>query len=166
MTLRVLWAAILSSMLMIAAMALVLPPSELMPESLHLFVFAGVALGSAVMSFVVPEQVFRSTLSKLELKEAPDPQAPSGFGEASRIKVFADPARARRVVSGAYKTALILGLALSESIGILGLVLNRLGHPFAHSALFFAASVLLVALRFPAQGGAAARARRVTSAAL
>ncbi len=167
MTLRVLWAAIVSSLLCMAGVARLVPvPAGLQPQAVFVAVFGAAALGCAVMSFVLPENVFRAALAraKLEVTEVADPNAAPGFGQASRIKSFADPKRAKAVATAAFQTAFILSLALSEAVGVFGFVLNRLGHPVQAWAPFFGAALLLLGMRFPLEEAVAARTERVTGA--
>lgn len=167
-TLRVLWAALMGSVGLIAVVTVILPPSPAEPQSVHLIVFAAASLGIAVASFVLPRQIHRNGArgAQAEIVEIPDPDAPSGFGNAKRVRTFKDARRARSLAMMSYQQYTILGCALSESVGLFGFVLDRLGHPQVASAPFLMASLLLMALRFPSEARAVALFEGATNARL
>ena len=163
MTTRVLWAALMSSVGFFAVVILLLPPAPMPANSIHLVAFGVAAASVAAVSFVVPRVVHASAAktASLAISEIPDPEAPAGFGGARRVRVFTDPIAARQQAFLLYSQYTILGCALSESVAIFGVVLNRMGHPPAVPLLFVLCGVILMALRFPSE----AKALRLLEAA-
>jgi hypothetical protein len=153
-TLRLLWASIFSSLGIIAGFAAVLPPPEGEGDSTLFFLLAAVAIGNAAMSFVLPEIVYRAGVRRANVPtdEVPDPDAPSGFAGATRVRVFRDPIAARSLARSLFQQSFILGLALSEAVGLLGFVLNRMGFGLLFTLPFFLISGILIAIRFPTEG--------------
>lgn len=158
---RILWGALLFSNFLYLAILFTVrgppsaPPAEASPPIAPMFVpyLAVVALVVAVASFLVPGIIFaaRARAATLEFLEEPvlTDQA-QGFRTASPgVRFFADPASAQRAAVLAYFPALVLGLALSETVSIFGFIAGFLGAPVAHFAPFFAAGVTLQLLRFP-----------------
>jgi len=167
-TLRVLWAALMSSVGLFGVVILVLPPAQVSPDTTMLIVFAVTAASTAAMSFVLPRQIHAraANAATLGIHEVPDPDAPAGFGDARRVRVFTDPARARQRAAMLYQQYTILSCALSESVALFGFVLNRLGHPPTTSLAFILAGMLLVALRFPSEQKAVELFQSATKARL
>ena len=158
-TLRLLWASIFSSLGIITGFAATLPPPEGEGDHTLFFILAAVALGNAAMSFVLPEIVYRAGVRRanVPVDEVPDPDAPSGFAGAKRVRVFRDPAAARSLARLHFQQSFILGLALSEAVGLLGFVLNRMGFELLFTLPFFLISGILIAVRFPTEGVAERR---------
>ncbi len=142
-----------------AGFAAILPPPEGEADSTLVLLLAAVALGNAVMSFVLPEIVYRAGVRRanIPVDEVPDPNAPQGFAGATRVRIFRDPGAARALARLHFQQTFILGLALSESVGLLGFVLNRMGFSFLFTLPFFLASGVLIAVRFPTEGVAERR---------
>ncbi len=157
-TMRILWAALLTSVSLFAVLILILPPAQVSPDRVQFFIFVAVAAASTVSSFVLPAQAHGNTVRRaaLETQDVPDPEAPAGFGDVKRVQVFKDPARARAYAFGSYQMYMILGCALSEAVAMLGLVLNRLGHPPLTTLPFVVAGLLLMAVRYPVEAKAIA----------
>jgi hypothetical protein len=158
-TLRLLWASIFSSLGIVAGFAATLPPPESEGDSTLVLLLAAVALANTVMSFVLPEIVYRAGVRRANtpIDEVPDPNAPEGFAGATRVRIFRDPAGARALARLHFQQSFILGLALSESVGLLGFVLNRMGFSFLLTLPFFLVSGVLIAVRFPTQNVAERR---------
>ena len=156
MTMRVLWLALMSSVGLFAVVIVLLPPALATPDSMHLVLFGVTAASSAAVSFVFPRRIHESAAkaASLAVSEVPDPEAPAGFGAVTRVRMFADPRAARQKAFMLYGQYTILSCALSESVGIFGIVLNRLGHPPAIPLLFVLCSLILVALRMPSEAKA------------
>ena len=126
-------------------------PPEMMTPSLP-YVFAAVAVMVAVASFIVPRQLLRAALQRInfEVTEVADPDAIGMYREAAeKVRVFKEPDRILPRSLGAYQTATILSLAMSEAISILGLALGLQGFIVMVTVPFFSAGILLSALRFP-----------------
>jgi hypothetical protein len=152
-TLRLLWASIFSSLGILSGLAATLPEAEGEGDRTLVLLLAAVALANTVMSFVLPEIVYRAGVRRanVPIDEVPDPSAPDGFAGATRVRVFRDPTGARSLARLHFQQSFILGLALSESVGLLGFVLNRMGFSFLLTLPFFLVSGVLIAVRFPTQ---------------
>jgi hypothetical protein len=155
-TLRILWAAITASSVMLLGVLWMVrrsqpPPGQ--PEPILLPVLGFVALSVAVVSVVMPRTMLRQALGRLDLRldSEPDPHAePSLFRDSAPMrKVFAEPERARERAVMPFQTTLILGLALSEAVAIFGFVLGMLGFDLAYVLPFFVVSWILCAVRRP-----------------
>ncbi len=136
-SLRIVWFAILLSTIGFAAVAVVLPSPHLRraPAAMLPFAFGVVALGVAVMSFVLPATVLRQNLQR---------QPPPVVGDAIRMddQLFAS-------LFPQLQTRVILAVAMSQSVSLFGLMLNRVGFDLSRSAPFFVVGTLLIAARFP-----------------
>jgi hypothetical protein len=153
-TRTILWGAILASTLVLAALAVMLPPP---PEAsaLPLFpvVFGALAAAIAVVSFVLPARVVGLAMKRLEpeVRDEVDAEVEGEYRDVKRVRVLRLEAPALERLLFATQAPFIMSLALSEVSSLLGLMLNRLGEPLITSAPFLAAGTLLVALRFPSQ---------------
>lgn len=158
-TLRLLWASIFSSLGILGGFAATLPPPEVEGDRTLLLLFAAVAIGNAAMSFVLPMIIYRSGVRRanVPVDEVPDPDAAAAFAGATRVRVFRDPVAARALARLHFQQSFILGLALSEAVGLLGFVLNRMGFPLLFALPFFLISGVLIAVRFPQEGAAERR---------
>lgn len=107
-------------------------PFEGHPPPMFAPLFAVVAFAEAAVSFVLPKLQFKAAAEKLKLK-----------GRPTEEQIF-------RLLPTA-QTGMILGLALCESITLLGFVLGFLGAPPLHFLPFFAAGLLLALPRFPTE---------------
>jgi hypothetical protein len=153
-TLRLLWASIFSSVGILGGFVATLPPPEVEGDRTLLVVLAAVAIGNAALSFVLPEIVYRSAVRRanVPVDEVPDPDAAAGFAGATRVRVFRDPVTARSLARLHFQQTFILGLALSEAVGLLGFVVNRMGFSLLVSLPFLLISGILIAVRFPTEG--------------
>lgn len=160
--LRVLWSALLASVLLLAGVAVMTGHLEPMhPESSAQLVIPLSAVGVvvAVMSVLMP-RVLYVNIAKAQLPRAGAlidvseyrDQGQHGFREvapAVRYQGFADPALAESVVFAGYQTPFILGMALAEAVAHFGFVLAFLGQGLVRAWPFFAVAVALQAARFP-----------------
>jgi hypothetical protein len=167
-TLRVLWGALMTSVGLLGVVILILPPAQVSPDPTVLIVLAVTAASTAAVSFVLPRHIHAraASSSSFAVNEVPDPDAPAGFGDARRVRMFADPPRARQRAFMLYQQYTILCCALSESVAMFGVVLNRLGHPLTTSLAFVATGMVLVALRFPSEAKALELFQSATKARL
>jgi hypothetical protein len=155
----ILWGALLASQFIYLGLLLApeIFPARVEPADPSLaIIFIAIALTMASASFVLPRLLLRAALHHAEvaLEEVPVHDAPADFRQQSAtVRRFADPEVARAVALRAGLTPLIIGLALSESISLLGLVLGILGHPALIWAPFFACGMTLTAVRFPMENG-------------
>ena len=150
---RILWAALFASTFMYLYVYYTAAPRDVVPDQpIMPYVLAGVALACAVVSFVLPAsfQKQAAARAKLDVKEIPDPNASVMFRDHTpTIRVFADPAAARKKAMQLYFVPLILALAMTEAIAVFGLVLGFLGWGSSVVLPFFAAAWLLYLPRFP-----------------
>jgi hypothetical protein len=156
---RILWGAIFASVVMLLGMVLILKPAPLEPpEPVLFFALSAVAVAVLVASFVVPPLGIRQAVlrAKLEVTQETvvDPARGSDvlpYRETATVtrKVAAKPKQARASALVAYQTSLILGMALSEAVALLGFMLHFLGFPLPWVLPFFLASWVSMALRFP-----------------
>lgn len=152
---RILWGNFLVSVVLFLGMTFIVPQDpELAFEPIMAPVFGGVAVMSAVMSFVVPGIIVKPALANadVKLREVPDPNASIQVsGKTPTIKVVADPRAFRQRAYAMFLTPWLLAVALSESVAIFGLVLHFMGASLPIIAPFFAVSFLLIAMRFPTE---------------
>ncbi|HEV8248269.1 MAG TPA: hypothetical protein VGP93_20980 [Polyangiaceae bacterium] len=153
MTSRILWFAMLMTIgvyVLVLNVVVIPAPTEPLQPLLPL-VFGFVSLSVALLSFIIPKSGLRRGLLRLELPliEVSDPNAAEAFNKT--IRTFAKPEQAAKRAFAAYNTALIVGLALSESIALYGLVLGFLGYGSPTAAPFFAFAAVLIAVRFPTE---------------
>ncbi len=143
---RVLWAALLTSVVLFAAVAVMVKvePRVLAPTILG---FLGIAaFGAAVASFLVPARISAGAYARRR-PEIAEPEGYASFGSASPR--FAHPAKAMGQALAIAHQAFILRVALSEAVALIGLQAHMLGGTLTLAAPFFAAGFALVAIRFP-----------------
>lgn len=150
-TLRVLWAALMGSPAMFLIVGYLVTKERqevLTPDPILLPVLGAAALGSAVASVVLPQVLLKPALLalKLQLTDAPS-VGPSRGRRRPRRFADADLARARLLM--AVQTPFILGMALAESVALMGFVLWFQGFPFLHVAPTFVVSWGLMVSKFP-----------------
>lgn len=150
---RVLWAALYASTFIYVFLYFTVAPDQpQQPIGTMRIALAVTALMVAVVSFVLPASLHRkgAAMAKLDVKDVPDPDGSVMLrDEAPTIRVFADPAKARKKAMALYFTPLILSLALTEAIAIFGFVLGFLGAELPTVLPFFVAAWILFIPRFP-----------------
>jgi hypothetical protein len=150
---RIIYGALVSASFVYLLVAMVAAPEPMStPDPILAYAFGFVALSTAVVSFLLPRKLLEDAFGKLrpELKEETDPDAEALFrDQAPTRRVFADPAGLRRELLRSYMSPFILGLALSESIAIYGLVLRFVGHGWELALPFFVLGWMLLGVRFP-----------------
>lgn len=154
---RILWFALLAAAFIYMGVAYgVLPKQTGAPQQpIMLPVFGVISLVMAVMSFLLPrtqyKQMAKATKVKIEEEVAPS-AFPSRYRDTlPKRAVFADPKAAMSRAFAVFQQPFILSLALSEAIGLFGLVLSQLGFGITMSLPFFLVGAVLVAIRFPQQ---------------
>jgi len=105
-------------------------PLKHAPPELFAPMFAGVAGVQAILSFVMPRYTMGIAVKNLKLTGRPT--------DEQLVKLLP-----------AAQTGMILGLALCESITLLGFVLGFLGVQLEHFAPFFVVGLLLALTKFP-----------------
>jgi hypothetical protein len=151
---RILWFAIFGSTLIFIVLRFVIPMEPVKAEPMMLPLLGLCALSSLVMSFFLPARLGNQArrAQKLEIVESADPNATSDVipGSAGpKRRVFADPKKAIGAAFMTYQSPFILGMALSESVALSGLVLWFLGFGLAEGLPFFVLAWISMALRFP-----------------
>lgn len=143
----ILWGALFTStfiyllILQVAAPAPATPPDPIVALTLA---FTSVVV--AVVSYLLPATILRRSLLSLDL---PTDEAPM-FGDVpAGTRIFRDPDAARARALPAMQTAMILALALRESIALFGLLVGFIGFPMRTYAGFFVVSWLLLLEAFP-----------------
>lgn len=159
-TMRILWAALLSSVAVYAGIVVATgkaEPATPAPDPMMIVVMSGAALMTAVMSFVLPPIVFRKaaltnnapTDDGAPLPESREQRAAREQVTSAAAGVLRDPAAAEAAAFRHYQTRMILELALSESVALFGLILAFMGFGLYRAAPLFAAAAVLMLLRFP-----------------
>jgi hypothetical protein len=167
--LRILWAAIFASTIVIFVVGSMVQPFDLTVSQTNVAIFGALAVMLPIGGAVFVRQTFRSAIRGLNLavREEPTSAEPKeGYRGASLSrKVIADPNAAVRVLR-VYHVSTIIALALSEVPALLGLVLRAQGAGMFIGLGFAAISWIAIGLRFPTLGRAYAVASDVTGAAM
>jgi hypothetical protein len=168
-TLRILYAAIVSSTVVVALLGFLLPPTGLTPPPLVAPLLGVVAVVDAVLSFVMPSFL----LGKAVLASPPEVEVELDAAEAAGFRAASPARRVVRMTDEVVRryaqplqSSTIVGLALSEAISLFGLVLSRLGADWRACAPFFAAGTCLALLRVPSIAPLASALARATGAEL
>lgn len=154
-TLRIIWGAMLGSVVMFGVVLFVVRGqggTGGTPDPI-LYAMLGIeGLGLAVASVVVPRFMFRKALTSQNIKIKDEP-VPGAFGQyregASTQRVFADPRGAFLRAMTLYNTPFILGCALGEAVALNGFVLGFMGAPLEIAAVFFAVGLLAIGEKHP-----------------
>jgi len=151
-TVRILWGALLASVGMIGFVAYMVPVDPASANPTLIPVLAVAAAACAVASFVIPGIVSAAAM-RARRPEIREPEPRAGFTDASAAQgpqgEFAEPAKAAGQAAAIGMQNLILCLALSEAVGVCGLLAHVFGARLRIAAIFFAAAAALMANRFP-----------------
>lgn len=147
-TLKVLWGAILASSLVLFCLMLVLAPGGGEPSVMLAVVLGAVALANALASLVLPVALYRVALRRLDIPTRETEDAGPVGGMAGRTAT--DPRGALQALLSAYTPPFIIGMSLSEAVGLCGFVLGFLGHSIETVMPFFVTTWALMATRYPA----------------
>jgi len=170
---RILWAALFVAAvgylpIGLAARATLTLPSDPAPEIA--IALAVLALGVAVLSFVLPARIFRNAVraSKLALGEEIDPAAMPGAyrDQAPKRRVFKTRAKVELAAANAGQTAFVLQAAMREAVVLFGLSLLFLGHAPMIWSPFFALGWILFVLAWPSPTAWLRRIERIYDARL
>ncbi|TAK29432.1 MAG: hypothetical protein EPO40_10495 [Myxococcaceae bacterium] len=160
MTQRILWLALLTSNFLYVGVLFYLRANR-GGQSLPAIdptlapAFAVVALGVSAASLLLPRRLYASFAASapIEIRDGvkEDPMgALQGFRRpAPSERLFADADAARRAALLRNQSPFIVGMALAESVSLLGFVLGFLGAGEAIFLPFFAVGIALQATRFP-----------------
>jgi hypothetical protein len=159
LTNRILWGSILfSSLILPGVLVLANPSAPELREPIALPALAAVALTVAIMSRVLPPFMRRQAFAREQLRVEHQADAHSAMalyrGAAPTRRVFADREGARMIAMRIQQTTSILGLALSEAVGLFGFVIGFIGFPLWQAAPFFVVSWLLILTLFPTERAA------------
>lgn len=159
MTQRILWVALLTSNFLYIGVLLYLRANrggQSLPaiDPMMAPAFAAVAVGIAVASLLLPRRLYASAASApIEIRDGvkEDPMgALQGFRRpAPSERIFADADAARSAALVRHMSPFIVGMALAESISLLGFVLGFLGAAETIFLPFFAVGIALQATRCP-----------------
>jgi len=145
-TVRILWAALVFSNVLLGVVTFIVPSqASRPPEATLVYMLAAVALSVVVSSFVVPARMRAAYLANKRVETTPP--EPTATGPA--LARFMDPVKAARRAMGGAFTPLIVSIALSEAVSMVGLQLHMLGASMTVSTAFIATGTLLAAIRFP-----------------
>ncbi len=151
---RILWSAIFGTTVTLLGVLVVLDqvgPGGPATLTLPMLGAVGVAaLVDAVLSVLLPKNVFARGLRSLGLETRERPQAERLFADRPRrARVFGDPTQARARAMPLFRTSHILGMALAECVCLLGFVLKLLGGSWWVTLPFFFVTWLLLSTKFP-----------------
>jgi hypothetical protein len=150
-TMKMLWAAISFStvMFLVVGTTAAQTPEE-PPQMVMLFAFAAVSLGLIGASQLLPKQLLVTALKAQKFQVVEPPAQERMFNDSPRRgRKFAEPAQVRQKLVQCSQTPFILGIALSEAVAIMGLMLMMLGFELTHSLGFFFVSWVLLLSKFP-----------------
>jgi len=154
---RILWGSLLiSTFLYLVVLHQAAPTPAQPPDPIMLPVFGMVALSIAAISLWLPRMMF-ATGVKAALKSdkfashmAADPDASMILrDETPKLRMLVNDKKNRDLVATFFFTPFIIGMALSESIAIFGLVLGFIGFGWPEVLSFFAVAWVLMIIRFP-----------------
>jgi hypothetical protein len=111
-------------------------------------VLAIAALGSAIASVVLPPVLMKPAIVALRLPLTEAASVGPSKGRR-RPRRFVDAAAARSALLTAVQAPFIVGLALAESVALMGFVAWFLGFPFVFAAPLFGVSWGLMLSKFP-----------------
>jgi hypothetical protein len=169
---RILWAAFLMSQLMFPVVAFVMPRPPTPAEPIVVGALGMLAVGLAVMSFVVPSRLRTLGLRRLNLEVsesvAADADRFGGFyrDAAAKQRAFVAPTEALARAYPTFQTSFIFSVALSEAVTMFGLPLAAMGFSPTWFVPFFVVGALLVAIRYPSAAALRQSLERVYSASL
>ena len=158
---RILWGApLMSTFIYLAVLHAAVPTPPQPPDPILLPVLSMVALSVAGISFWLPRMIFTGAV-KMALKNerfashmVPDPDASMILREeAPQLRMLVNDKKNRDLVVSLFFTPFILGMALSESVAVFGVVLGFLGFDLLYVLPFFAVAWVLMVIRFPRPEG-------------
>jgi len=159
LTNRILWGSILfSSLLFPVVLVLIGQDKPQLREPVAVPVLGVLAITAAIMSRVLPPFLRRQAFAKeqVRIEQQADPNSALALyrGAGPTRRVFADREGARMIAMRVQQTTSILGLALSEAVGLCGFALGIIGFELWPAAPFFAVSWLLILTLFPTERAA------------
>lgn len=151
---RVIWGAILGSIVpqLVIAWTVLPRPETPKPADVVAGALAGLALALMGAALLVPRRLFRAACARLDLpvRELPDPDAEVLFrDDPPKVRAFARPAEAERALAKVMTPSLVTRLVLAESGALVGFTLAALGYAPGLWLLLFAVAFVGVASAFP-----------------
>jgi hypothetical protein len=146
---RTVWAGILCSVCLFYVALRMSTHSSAPADASSFFVFAALAVSGALASFFLPTYLHRRGARRTSLETREAETAITANSTSTTRRVFVNPDKARSFARRLYQSWLILSLALSESVALVGLLLGFRGFPEERVLPFFVASLTLIAVRFP-----------------
>lgn len=149
--LRILWAAISTTPAVMLLVGYLIIPADSAARDAQPFLLPALsvtAIGFAVASVVVPAAVLRTSLLglKLSVTDSPSPGPSRGRRRARR---FVDSDAARASSLSAAQPSFVMGLAMAESVALVGFVLWFLGFELMMVAPLFGVSWAVLLSKFP-----------------
>ncbi len=160
LTPRILWAALLVSVAMYAAILgfdLMTKP-KYPADQVFLYVFSPLALIVSITSFVLPARLHKQAIKSARVKVVEERVMDETFSAAYReaapskiLRFFASKDEAERAAAAAFMSPFIISLALSEAVVLFGFLLGFLGFNIQSYIPFFVLGTILLVLRFPTE---------------
>lgn len=167
-TVRVLWFALLPSNFVFAALLTNgFAARQRTPDvGAMSAVFGALALGIAVLAFVLPARLFAKAIAAMRIDVAEEAgETPGGFRQAAVVtRRIAHPTEALLAALARWQPAFIVGMALAESISLFGFVLGFLGAPPTTYFAFIATGLTIMLLKFPQIGTVKSAVERASGA--
>jgi hypothetical protein len=159
LTNRILWGSILfSSLLFPVVLVLIEQDKPQLREPIVMPVLGVLAVTAAIMSRVLPTFMRRQAFAReqIRIEQQTDPHSAMALyrGAAPTRRVFADREGARMIAMRVQQTTSILGLALSEAVGLFGFALGYIGFEVWQAAPFFVVGWILILTLFPTERAA------------
>lgn len=148
---RILWAALLGQPFVLLVLGYLVTSARdevPSPDPILLPALGAVALGSATASVILPRILLRAALLALRLPLTDAPSVGPSRGRR-RPRRFEDAPLTRARLLTAAQSSFIVGMALAESVSLMGFALWFLGFPFVYAAPTFLVTVALMASKFP-----------------
>ena len=146
---RMIWMGILCSVGVFYVVLRMSKRPDAPEDPLTFATFAACALGGALASLLLPPYFHRQGTLRAALETRAAESAITADSTTTTRHVFVDSEKARAAARQLYQSALVLSLALSESVALFGLLLGLRGFPEERVLPFFVASIALIGLRYP-----------------
>ena len=113
--------------------------------------FGALAAVNAMMSVIVPRRALMASIRRLDLRVEDRPGEQIGsFRESAPVRrVVADPQAAVRAVVPVFHKTFIQGMAMAESVALLGMAIAYVGNPLPFAAPFFVVCWVLMVTKLP-----------------
>jgi hypothetical protein len=148
---KMVWASLCSSTVFFLVVGIMIAaPRDEPPPTVMLFALAATSLALVAASQLLPKQILVTALRSQKFQVVEPPAQDRMFNDAPRRgRKFADPVHVRNRLVFCAQSPFILGLALSEAVALMGLVLMMQGFELEQTLAFFVTSWVLLATKFP-----------------